>query len=76
MQLGFSAKECRMALRACRKDPEQAAIKLLQRKEDIVREKAEARRKEQERKELFRYGRTANGKPVDATLVKGACAWR
>jgi hypothetical protein len=71
MQLGFTAKECRMALRACKKDAEQAALKLLQRKEDLVREKAETRRKEIERRELYRYGRTADGKPVDATLVRG-----
>jgi len=71
LAMGFTTKESKAALKACKRDQEQAASYVLKKREEArLKREADEKRKE-EKKESRKYGKTADGKWVDAAVVKG-----
>ena len=68
LSMGFTGKESRVALRACSRDQNAAITYLLKKREDRQRERAEEKKKQAQR----RFGKTANGLPIDLDLLKSA----
>jgi hypothetical protein len=68
--MGFDPRECRIALRTCQKNFDQAAQWLMERREQKRQRKREEREKRVEERKQRRWGRTRTGNWVNLDALK------
>jgi hypothetical protein len=69
LAMGFSAREARVALRACERDPGRAVAYVLKRREEQQKAREEERQRRRQRQEQRRYGKTRGGGWVDLPIL-------